>query len=266
MSFQKRAGRNTRSIGRNKALPAEIPGVAPYDQAMIHPVALQQARIAPRSLLQREMLQLQPVIGNQAVGRFLSQMTQPRSIHEKAIAQRCKGQEDGSVVSSFDETIRLDKDTEQGKVGDGGALTVYLTGSSAISHREVCLEWYDGIKKTGTHIAIHLATPELGSGLSTSERISKQLGSFFSTSSDEGKMKSVVQKLGDNWDPNFRAKKNEGSKTVRLKEEEKETKRQLLEGEVGKEYTYDIMNLGILGSESINCKDWAAKVAPEALI
>lgn len=252
---------------------------------------VQRAALASPSLSANNVRQLQRSVGNQAVGQLMAQSAQRQPLQRKmstdldsgisdakgrgqplktglqrsvgkTMVQRCKGQEDRSVVSSFDNSIRLDRDTEPGKVGEGGALTVYLSGSGPISHREVCLEWYDGLAETGTHLAVHLATP----GLAAPEgRLGRQLGSFF-TRKDEDRMESEVQQFGPEWDPNRRAEKNGGSRTVRLTEEQKENKRQLLQREIGKKYPYDIMNFGVLGSKGMNCKDWAKMVAPEAII
>jgi hypothetical protein len=169
---------------------------------------------------------------------------------KRPVIQKCTGKKVDGVwrtFSSFSEEIRLDKDVALGKVGNGGALTVFLVNTGVFDHRIVALEWYDGLMGTGKEIVAHLVTPNLQEG-STAGKAAKQIGSLFGYN-----MKSKVEEL-----PFRESSREKRHRTVPLTEEKKEEKRDLLEGELGKSYDYNLA--------SFSCYDWAKKVADEAIL
>ncbi len=220
------------------------------------------ADVAPRAAPYSPagLLDLQRLAGNRAVSALVASKPPQPAI------QRSKWVDD-TVVSDFDSGIKLSKREDDQVKGSGGALTVYLTGSAPFWHREVCLEWYDGVNGWPTHLAAHLTTPALADrNESTWSKLSKQVGSFI-----PGGMRhqSIVAAHDGRWTPAGCVARvaPENRRTVGLGEDQKETKRALIEGEIGKTYNYDIANLGFFGKpEDMNCKDWADKVASEAII
>ncbi|CAM3704609.1 hypothetical protein OCAE111667_22885 [Occultella aeris] len=212
-----------------------------------------------RPLTTDSLVRLQRLVGNRSVTGLLKGGLDPSQV-----VQRCAQSESGAIVSSFDPSIRLSDDART--TGDGGALTVYLTGSSPFWHREVCLEWFDGVAGGGAHLAAHLTTPDLATR-DTMSNIGKQIWSFLPGTE---KMKSVVSRHDGSWDPNYRASRTgpDLRRTVRLDEAAKEIKRNLLLGEIGKSFDYDLFNMGVIGDQAKekNCADWARDVAGEAYI
>lgn len=166
------------------------------------------------------------------------------------VLQRCVGLQDENgmkTLSSFDNSIRLDSEENPG-TGDGGALSVFLQKTGGFKHRVVCLEWFNGLSKTGTELTAHLAVPHFR-GMGPLSVIYEQAKSVMWPIKDA----AIIEKM--DFKQRFSSLEH---KTVPLSESQKENKRNLIESEVGK--TSDYSGL------TADCKTWAEKVAAEAVI
>lgn len=167
------------------------------------------------------------------------------------------------TCSSFNPDIVLQKDNGE---GEGGALTVFLTGQGKINHRVVALEWHDGTKGDSllgeSKYVIHLDTPDLHAP-SEGEPNHVLRNQLYSALPGTKPMMCGAQKM-DNWDLEKSANKTHN--TLYISEAQKSDKISKFDNEIRKGYTYTYSLLGDIYQNCHNCKSWAKQVAPEAII
>lgn len=172
--------------------------------------------------------------------------------------QRCKGV-GRTTVSTFMPDKRLDNDDGQ---GSGGVVSVVRDNGRPFPHYSVVLEWFDGIRHSGTELAAHMVVPELAGNTGA------QLGSIFQFG--QRALKGQIRSRSWGSVMNQRA-----TQTHELSEDAKERKRrqisQEIHTEIPMEGDYQLpddfadrnpkeYNYGLLGIIDDNCRTWANRI------